>query len=34
MKNDNYYPQQSTSWRRRRVRRTCDCAMPHPEELL
>jgi len=34
MKNDNYYPQQSTSRRRRRVRRTCDCPMPHPEELL
>jgi len=34
MKNDNYYPQRSTSRRRRRVRRTCDCPMPHPEELL
>jgi len=34
MKNDNYYPQRSTSRHRRRVRWACDCAMPHPEELL
>jgi len=34
MKNDNYYPQRSTSRCRRRVRRACDCPMPHPEELL
>ena len=33
MKNNNYYPRQSRRHHRRR-RPSCDCPLPHPEELL